>query len=396
MADESTDNTNDVTPPKIKLNGNGHAAHPEQAPGQAAPTPPKFQSAQRQPKEQTARIDFAAAVAPSTVRLTSATPPPVAKKATSKIDLGGGMKEMSQQELDELAKRSTIRITSPVEMKPMTQEDKEAAAKKSTVRIDETVSMQPMSDEQKEEAIKKSTVRIDTVTDMKPMSQEDMEESAKKTTARVLIDEDRLKGDTTRIEPARDAEPSEAAKKRTARIDLGEVLDEEDDIFKRRTALLDASKLVGATEAPGAPRTIRIKRPGTPPTAQIAPVAPQEEEVVAPISQAEAARKSETARIDLPPEVSDQPPTRRKTIRIKRPGSTTGSKPLMITRTPAEASAEEGAAPVRAQDEEDSPLFAWFAVAAVLVAVVLIYVLASQVGTVAELVPARFPYAGSL
>lgn len=398
MADENSENLNDPQPPKIKINGNGHAA-PGEKPAESAASatpPPKFQSEPRQPKEQTARIDFASAVAPSTVRLTTGKPPaPTAKKATSKIDLGAGVQEMSPQEIEELSKRSTIRITSPVEMKPMSSDDKEAAAKKSTVRIDETASMQPITDEQKEEAIKKSTVRIDTVSDMKPMTPEDREESAKKTTARVLIDEDRLKGDTTRIEPAT-SEPSDMAKKRTARIDLGEVLDDEDDIFKRRTALLDPAKLAGATDAPGAPRTIRIKRPGASAAPQ-APVAePAAEEVVAPISQAEAARKSETARIDLPPEVAEQPPTRRKTIRIKRPGSTTSSKPLVITRTPSEAAREEGgAAPVRAQ-EEDSPLFAWVAVAAVLVAVVLIYVLASQVGTVAELAPARFPYAGSL
>ncbi|OQA26650.1 MAG: hypothetical protein BWY59_01308 [Verrucomicrobia bacterium ADurb.Bin345] len=398
MADQLSENTNGMPPPKIKLNGNGHPETDSvQKPASAGgiQPPPKVRSQAQPDKQQTARIDFTRAVRPPAAPVKPGMPSDP-KKSTSKIELPKGITAVPQADLDELSKRSTIRISSPSEMQPMTEEDKQQAVSKATVRIDLGSGMQPLTDEQKEEALKKSTVRIDTPADIQPVSEADKLELAKKTTARVIIDEDRAKGDTTRIEPAT-AEPSDAAKKRTARIDLGEMLDDEQDIFKRRTALIDSSKFAGSTEAPGAPRTIRIKRPETPPTTQMPrPPEPEpEEDVVVPVSQAEAARKSETARIDLPPEVAEQPPTRKKTIRIKRPGSSgAGSKPLVITRTPVDTGYTPGAKPKIV--EEDSPAFAWIAIAAVLVSAVLIYVLASQVGTVAELIPARFPYPGSL
>jgi hypothetical protein len=397
MAEETTDNTNDVPPPKIKLNGDAaqtgaDAAQPKEP--KIGAVPPRVQSQVPPHKEQTARIDFSSARLPSPTARLKIGKPGDAKKSTSKIDLPPGVKDTVPHNIEDLSKRSTIRITTPIDISPIAPADQQEAVKSSTVKIDDAA-MQPMSDDQKEEAIKKSTVRIETPAEIQPMSAADKSELAKKTTARVIIDEERAKGDTTRIEPAV-SEPSDAAKKRTARIDLGEVLDEEEDIFKRRTALIDSSKFAGATDAPGAPRTIRIKRPDTPPTTQMPPPEPEaEEEVVVPVSQAEAARKSETARIDLPPEVAEQPPTRKKTIRIKRPGaSSTGGKPLVITRTPVDSGVGMSAKPKIV--EEDSPAFAWIALAAVLVVAVLIYVLASQTGTIDQLLPARFPYAGSL
>jgi hypothetical protein len=189
----------------------------------------------------------------------------------------------------------------------------------------------------------------------------------------VQIDEERAKGDTARLDARTIAGAEEAAKKRTARIDLNEVLDESDDIFKRRTALLDATKFAGVTEAPGAPRTIRIKRPETPPTTPLRKPEPTaEEEAPVTVMESDSSKKSETARIDLPPEAADQPPTRRKTIRIKRPEGVS-SKPLVIGKT---ESVGEPVAAVSAKpaEEEAGTLFSALALVAVLVGIALVTV----------------------
>ncbi len=281
--------------------------------------------------------------------------------------------------LDELSKTATIPIAIPVPPEEM--------AKKSTIRLEPAAMGVSPADVDKEAIIKKATVRIEIPSDIQPGGVADAVEAAKKTTTRVIIDEDRAKGDTARIEPVA-PEPADTAKKRTTRIDLGDVSEEDQDIFKRRTTVMDASKIAGA--AGEVPRTIRIKRPeGAAPTTEIPPI------TVPPPQQVEAARKSETARIDLPPEaavVEEQPPTRKKTIKIKRPGAAT-SAPLVITRPAPGESKEEV---VAAGEPETHPAFAWIALAAVLVAVVLIYVLLAQVGTIPDLLPARFPYPGRL
>lgn len=246
-------------------------------------------------------------------------------------------------------------------------------AKTETTRIDLS-SAQPITPEVVEAArqheLKKKTTRIETAAEMAPMAEEDKIEAAKKSTVRVQIDEEKIKGDTARIDRLLG---SEAAKKRTARINLNEVLEGEEDIFKRRTALLDASKFAGVTEAPGAPRTIRIKKPDTtsmrPPTQEMAPGE-------LPVAAGEGeAKKSETARIDLPPEASggDQLPTRRKTIRIKRPGGSITSKALVIGRAPGEGAGVL----VRSKEEEDEVGTA-FSVLAILALLLTIAVLSVQ------------------
>ena len=75
-----------------------------------------------------------------------------------------------------------------------------------------------------------------------------------------------------------DCGAEESAKKRTARIDLNEVLDENDDIFKRRTALTGCRQTCGSDRGAGVPRTIRIKRPDAPPTAALRTSTPVAEE----------------------------------------------------------------------------------------------------------------------
>lgn len=411
MAEDNVGQGNGKQPPKIKLNGNGNAAPPPKNGEQEAKpkTPPKVEGKPGQFKERTARIDLANGRKPS------AQPPQPAsekeKTGTAKIGDAEGVKEIPEEEAEDLSKGATIRIDSPLEaadeMEQMSEEDRDEVAKKATVRIDTSTDMTPVPEEDTHEATKKSTVQIDTpATPMEPISEDEKDEVAKKSTVRVQIEEDRAKGDTAKLEPVQEEPPAEVSKKRTARINLNEVLDEEDeqDIFKRRTALIDSSKFEGETQAPGVPRTIRIKRPpGKPPTTQIKQKPPQqtaeeqtEENVATPISQVESGRKSETARIDLPPEAVKQPPTRRKTIRIKRPGGTTSSKPLVISRTTTSVMLDEKPKPSAEGEEEPSALFSWLAIAAVLIAVVLVYVLGSQTGTLESLSQVRWPYPGAL
>jgi hypothetical protein len=368
-------------PPKIKLNGFGAVQAP------------------KSPKSETARIDLTGARLPSADEL---------KKRTAQINPPApGMTPITDEDREEAMKKSTVRIEAVADMEAFVEEEREEVAKKATVKIDSADAFAAAPETGRDDTMKRATIRIESPIDLppfgaqnvpdaakratiritaedaeiEPVSDKNRPAAAKKATVRVQIDEQRDKGDTARLDAA-EVRGYEAAKKRTTRINLNEVLEEDQDIFKRRTALLDASTFAGTTEATGTPRTIRIKRLDTAPTgalhqpaeAEAVPVAP------APISSAdlEASKKSETARIDLPPEIEDQPPTRRKTIRIKRPsGGSMAGKPLVIAR----AAGEPGAAPVRGGAEEEmegSPLFAGVAMAAVFFTVLLIYVLAAQ------------------
>lgn len=349
MADDKNEKSGgEQMPPKISL----HSSATGNAPPRA-PTPPKK----------------------PTVRIGKPSEP---KKSTSKIDLS---EASAPAQLVDMSKAATMPIAIPSQPTE--------PPKKATIRIEPQSPITPLSEADKKAAVKKATVRIEIPTDIQVSGVEDALEAAKKTTARVIIDEEHAKGDTARIEPVT-PEPSESSKKRTARIDLGEAPTEDQDIFKRRTTIMDASKLA---EARGeVPRTIRIKRPeGAAPTTEIPPIippAPQEVEV---------ARKSETARIELPAEaaplVQEQPPTRKKTIKIKRPGATAAVTPTVIARPTEEAKPE---AAVPAAEGQPHPALAWVALVAVIIAVLLIYVLLAQVGTAPELLSARFPWPGQL
>lgn len=321
---ENKEQSNGGQPPKINLNGKENGAATPKAPPPARPHPTSKM-----------KVD-----------------PNAKKKETTRIDLSAAMpipKGVAPREDDEL--------------------------KRSTTRIDWNTGLIPLTEDQRQEAAKKSTIRIET-SEITPVAEDDKGEAAKKSTVRVQIDEERVKGDTARLDAKAIAGAEEAAKKRTARIDLNEVLDESDDIFKRRTALLDASKFSGATEAPAAPRTIRIKRPDTPPTTvmkQPQPAAEEAEPIEAAAAEVDGGKKSETARIDLPPEVSEQPPTRRKTIRIKRPeGGITTSKPLVIGKT--ESVGEPVAVTSKPAEEEAGAAFSAMALVAVLVGIALVTV----------------------
>lgn len=370
---------------------------------------------------------------------TAATPDEESKKSTIRIDSEepqAPFQEPSPEDIEASAKRSTIRIDAPQEEEyPAEQEkvpDVSDEAKKSTIKIDtEPTAAQPkappsgissteMRDESAIEGAKKSTIRIDVPEErLKDVEQEDVTEGKKKKTVRVQVDEEARKGDTQPVDTEKATQQlAEGQKKSTSRIDIGDVLskDEEADIFKRRTAVLDASKFPPAAPTAAGPRTIRIKRPSqTPPTAimsepptstqiskpkgatqrvkpktQAAP--PEAEATPAPkmdktptamaVPTVEDAKKSETARIELPPEASgSRPPTRRKTVRIKRPDGTSASRELTIAR-PSKAPAMEAEEKTQVPVEKTGPVFSILALVATLVLLVLLYVLAAQtIGT---------------
>lgn len=202
---------------------------------------------------------------------------------------------------------------------------------------------------------------------------------SKMTTMRVELVEPQRKAETTRIDL------TAAAPKPAPRIDLTQEVGISDDLFKRNTMAVGPSVQPQQPLPPMTrPKTIQVKRPGAKPT---------EDQITTPGATAESvseAKKSETARIDLPPEGSDRPTTRPKTIRIKRPDGTSGRKPLMIARPSDEMASESASAPissvmedgltVNAADGEESAgtVFSILALVALLVTCVVVYVLAAQ------------------
>lgn len=238
---------------------------------------------------------------------------------------------------------------------------------------------------------KKMTARIEIVPPIRIMSEVERMAAAK-------AGSDKIKATTAPL--GRVVTPEvDASKKQTTRIDLTEVLGGSDeDIFKRRTALLDATKIQAAAEAAAQPKTIRIKRPEGPSTGPIKPVS----EPMTPAEPVTAeAKKGETARIELPPSVAEETaaeaPTRRKTIRIKRPEGAEAAavRPLVVSQPTTAAIAAPPTAPKEAE-EEAGAFFSVLALAAVLVACVLVYVLSAQVGTLESLAPPNMPFPGGV
>lgn len=224
---------------------------------------------------------------------------------------------------------------------------------------------------------KSETTRIDLAKAIPPTSDTqrvDAVAASKMTTMRVEIVETQRKSETTRIDLAA------AAPKPVARIDLAKETNAGDDLFKRNTIAVGVPTPPPTTR----PKTIQVKKP----------LAKQGESLITPSTPSpesvSEAKKSETARIDLPPEGADRPATRPKTIRIKRPDGTSGRKPLMIARPADEVGVASAVAAPLADTihiEEDGPgtAFAILALVALLVACVVVYVLAAQ--TIAPTLP---------
>ena len=353
-------------PPKIKLN------IPGTKPQGSADLPPRIKIKPADKKSETARIDLAAAQAPA---------PGQAED----------FKELTKEELADFYKKSTIRIDANLPDVGDTRTVAPAAdsdAMRTTMRVDEMSAASAdthkvQADPMATDATKRSTMRVDAAAapgDTRKVKSETM---------RVDGGLERKKSETAKLE----VPVSDRAKQSTSRIAIDAATSgENEDVFKKRTPPVAVPSLSPPPAPPRTP-TVSLPRPKTMvmrPAVQ-RPVSAAPKVNVTPVAPAAVteAKKSETARLDLPPEtVEDRPTTRPKTIRIKRPDGTTARKPLMISR-PDEA----GAAPVSVAGEmavvetSDQPgaIFAIAALLAVLVTVGLIYLLVGQ--TVAPTLP---------
>jgi hypothetical protein len=343
MADENKEQSQNPEPPKIKLNGNGKHST-DKLPTASAALPPKV-------KLDTAQIKLASpAVAPADTR----------KESTLRLNLPGS--DITETAPPAVARKQTSRIEVPATIVAGTP----GVAKKSTARIElpDTVLATP--------GPKKDTKKVqlpDTVVEIPApamVKKQTAPLTVKKQTARVDL------GSTVIAAPS----PQEA-KKTTARIELGDAI--------------GIGKPAPEPVAPGAraiPRTVRIKQPEMPPTVSLKK-APVPVPTGVPAAAGEV-RKSETARIELPPEtIVEQPVTRRKTIRIKRPGAEGDEVPA--TRAPMVIAREAGEVPgelpptlpgmkmpMMAEADEPGAIFTICAIAALLIVSVLIYVLTAQ------------------
>ncbi|HPT16733.1 MAG TPA: hypothetical protein PK388_05580 [Kiritimatiellia bacterium] len=134
-----------------------------------------------------------------------------------------------------------------------------------------------------------------------------------------------------------------AGKSQTSRVGLGAMPPADEDAYKRRTALLDTSKIPLSTAPAAQPRTIRI---GNRPTVRVGAAAPS---TFSPGQAEEAA-----------PEGSHGRPT----IKLKRPGGATVS---VSSSTPSLSTPE----PVFTIQEEEGPGAAWSAISIVSMLVII-------------------------
>ena len=332
MADEKKEQPQNGEPPKIKLNGNGKH-HTDKIPPVTPNLPPKV-------KFETTRIKL------ETAKLHVPPPAPEGEPAKSATAPGG---DLPITTTPDVVKKQTSRVQMPGAAPTSASTPKKATAR---VELPETVSAAPTT-------AKKATNRVqlpDTV----------LAQPAPAV----------LKKQTTRIELSGGGTTSadtQGAKKTTARIELG-----------------DVTKIASPGSSQQIPRTVRIKQSELPPT-----VAARKIPEIISAGGMEEARKSETARIELPPEtIVEQPVTRRKTIRIKRPGAEGELPPAMRVPTtiaratptvaptqtahPEAAPEEELIAATPGAEEEASLLAMLCAAAAFIVTTVLVYVLAAQ------------------
>ena len=158
--------------------------------------------------------------------------------------------------------------------------------------------------------------------------------------------------------PAAPGTGSSADKRKTSRISL-------------ESALVPETK-VGEES----PKTIKLKRPSEASTVKLA--APPAE-AVAPSSQD---AKSKTARLDdLPPAEEEISPTRKKTIKVKRPSGAPGAGVVELADEGGEGPAAAFHAAAMQAPPEDSPhwSFAIAAVTTLLLAIVTVWMLCAQV-----------------
>ena len=168
----------------------------------------------------------------------------------------------------------------------------------------------------------------------------------------------------------------------TSRIILD--IEPEPTQIKQKTAPIAA---ISATEPTPGPKTIRLKRPST------IMGTSQPDEISTVADGLQAAKKSETAKIELPQGLSsDIPATQRKTIRIKRTDRNTiaprtvvvprqaAAKPPAVSAAAATPVEEPAAAAAVIEPEADklTPVFSILAGAAAVCLALLVYLLSTQ------------------
>ncbi|MCZ7593017.1 MAG: hypothetical protein M5U15_13165 [Kiritimatiellae bacterium] len=209
----------------------------------------------------------------------------------------------------------------------------------------------------------KPTIRVESAP--KKTETQKVGPAALNTTMRVEV-ADSPKSKTTRIDI-----PAEAFQKAPGAPSRGQVPQGAEDVFKRTT--IPVGIPTPPPTAAGKPKTISIKRPATAAAPAISPA----DKAVAD------AKKSETARIDLPADVGgERPATRPKTIRIKRPDGTSARKALTIARPDEAASAPEqrplSIEGIEDEGEEIGSVFSVLTLVATIFVGILLYVLAAQ------------------
>lgn len=147
-----------------------------------------------------------------------------------------------------------------------------------------------------------------------------------------------------------------AAKAQTSRVGLGAMPPMDDDAYKRRTALLDTSKIPLSTSPAAQPRTIRI---GSRPTVRVTASG-------APTSFSPGRSEEEPA--------AEASTSGRPTIKLKRPGGAS------ITVSGSASSSAVSTEPVFAIQEEEGPGAAWAAIS-ILSMLVLVGLVVVQVMT---------------
>jgi hypothetical protein len=189
----------------------------------------------------------------------------------------------------------------------------------------------------------------------------------------------------TVMAPAPSAEVAPTDKKKTSRISLEAALSSQ----QQQAEAEEAPPAAGAPK--GGPKTIRLKRPSEISTVKISDEPPLAAAVAeAPTMPAAGLGKTEELESPRIEEEEKPTPTRRKTIRVKRPTQRPGVRAAgTVAARPAEAAQAQAAvaagAPAAAMapvapvtSDEPSWLFPVFTVVAIIVTCVLIYVLCAQ------------------
>jgi hypothetical protein len=140
---------------------------------------------------------------------------------------------------------------------------------------------------------------------------------------------------------------------------------------KRKTSRISLEAAFAEEAKPGeGPKTIKLKRPTEAATIKVGPRPTTD-------TTTEGAVLSKTARLDVPPAEEEEgpTPTKKRTVRIKRPGTEAPREEPSMAAAQAEPAAERPA-PSAAPEVDDEPIWLLFPLLAVFVAVaLLIYVL---------------------